>query len=507
MENIYKKAVWNLMVTHQWGLQNYQKMDTLGKQLIEEILIEPNAEDETRTYAYLPMEGIKAALQEQAELSAETFRRYREIFCSLTEDGKVSVQVIQQMAKAYMEAWFKVNQQPVWVDGKPYYCYSKIEVKRLADLATALYLESWLCQDKTNYQTPYNMYVRPYEKLGKRKLTGIEWAEQAHMKRRIKKAKTLHLAAQAVSEENRRIPSRGPFMNGTRGNLCDIVNATRVLAEKDDKLEIISMLLEKKYVLTTAEERRAKSYERIMDACLRYQKLIREADCLNTGETDDLLEKKQFVATSMMLHRIERESRFHYHARLIRRMMEETIDVSKFDCETWNIFFASQKGFEGSITADKRTLHKVDEDYSISDAPYDTIDDAVDVLNIDRYIDAVYGVNGGMTEVSRAHFASFDRAALTDMVRIMMEAFPPEDQHPWGEEEFYQAAQFYRKDYPVVAELTRVRFPSSEKENADYMLPGDLERFYQGFVQCYQNLEQAENSQLTMMREAYKEVK
>lgn len=502
MKNVYRSVVCDLMVTHRWALQNYWKMDQLGKYLIGEIMTEPVPGDPSRLRLFLPIERIMKALQLQAQLSAETFRSYRENLRALTEDGKLSVQAIQQMARAYIEAWFKVTQQPVWYFGKPYYCYSKTEVKRLADLSTALYLESWLCQDETNFQTPYNMYVRPYEKLGKRKLTGIEWPELAHMKRRIKKAKTLHRAVQVVSEENRRIPSRGPYMKGTRGNLCDIVNATRVMAEKDDKLEIFSMLLEKKYVLTTAEERRVNSYEKTMDACLRYQRLIRETDCLNTEKTGGMIEKKQFVATSILLHRIERECRFHYHARLVQRMMEGSVDVSRFDREVWNICFASQKGFDGQITADKRTLPKMGEDHSVSKAPYDPINDAVDVLDIDGYLDKVYRVNGEMTEEDRAHFASYYRAPLFDMLRILMAVFPPEKQHPWGEEEFYQAARFYRDEYPVVAELMKIRFPSSEKESGDYMLPGDLDRFYQGFVECYQNLEQAENSQLAMMRKA-----
>lgn len=507
MENIYRKVVWDLVSTHRWVLQNYWKMDQIGNYLIGEIMIEPVPGDPTRLRLFRPIKRMMEALQLQAQLSAETLRRYREGLRTLVKDGKLSVQVIQQMARAYMEAWFQATQQPVWYFGKPYYCYSKTEVKRLADLATALYLESWLCQDETNFQTPYNMYVRPYEKLGKRKLTGIEWPELAHMKRRIKKAKTLHLAAQLVSEENRRIPSGGPYMKGTRGNLCDLVNATRDLAERADKLEIVYMLLEKKYVLTTAEERRVKSYEKTMDACLRYQNLIREAECLNTGKTDDLIEKKQFVATSMMLHRIERECRFHYHARLVQRMMEGTIDMSKFDRESWNIYFASQKGFDGQITADKRTLPRMEADYSVSKALYDPIDDAVDVLDIDGYLDKVYRVNGGMTAENRAHFASYGRAALIDMVRTLMAAFPPKEQHPWGEEEFYQAAKFYREDYPVVEELLKIHFPSSEKGSADYMLPNDLDTFYSSFVECYQNLEEAENSQLAMMRKARGTVK
>ena len=507
MENKYRKAVSELMLTHRWVLRNYWKMDQIGKYLIGEIMTEPVTGDSTRLRLFLPIDRIMRALELQKELSEATFRSYQIHFSPLTENGKVSVQVIQQMARVYMEAWFKVTKPPVWFNGKPYYGYRKDEVNQLANIATALYLESWLSQDKTNYQTPYNMYVRPYEKLGKRKLTGIEWPELAHMKRRIKKVKTLHRAAQVVSERNRRIPSQSPYMNGTRGNLCNIVNAARVVTEKDDKLEIVSMLLEKKYVLTTAEERRAKRYEKTMDACLRYQSLIRETDRLNTEKAGDLIELKRFVATSMMLHRIERECRFHYHARLVQRLMEGTIDMSKFDREAWNTCFASQKGFDGQIIADKRTLPQMGEDHSVSKAPYDPINDAVDILDIDGYLDKVYRVNGEMTEADRAHFASYYRAALHDLVRILMATFPPEKQHPWGEEEFYQAARFYREDYPVVEELMKIRFPSAEKKSTDYLLSGDLDRFYKGFVGCYQNLEQAENSQLAMIRQARSELK
>lgn len=507
METVYREAVWNLMGTHRQALENNWKMDQVSKYLEGEILVMPLPGDEKWLRALFPMEGLANALVMQQKLSAETFRAYRKDLSPLLEEGKISVKVIQKMARAYMEAWFKIHHPPVWVNGKPFYGYSKIEVQRLADLATALYLESWLCQDETNFQTPYNMYVRPYEKLGKRENTGFDCLESSHMKRRIKKAKIMDRARMAVSEQTMRIPGQGPYRKGIRGNNCDLVTAARVLAEKEDKLEIISMLIEKKYVLTTAEERRVQKYNSIEDACLRYQELITEADGLNTGRTDDLLKKKQFVATSMLLHRIERECRFHYHARCIRRMMDGTIDVSKFDRETWNVFFASQKGFAGQTTADKQTLPWVNEDFSVGLPRYDPINDAGDVLNIDRYIDAVYRVNDGMSEAGRAHFALFDRAALLDMVRVLMAAFPPKDQHPWGEEEFYQAARFYREDYPVVAELVKIRFPSSKKGSADYMLPGDLYRFYRGFVECYQNLEQTENSQLAMMRKAYGAVK
>ena len=147
------------------------------------------------------------------------------------------------------------------------------------------------------------------------------------------------------------------------------------------------------------------------------------------------------------------------------------------------------------------------EDHSVSKAPYDPINDAVDILDIDGYLDKVYRVNGEMTEADRAHFASYYRAALHDLVRILMATFPPEKQHPWGEEEFYQAARFYREDYPVVEELMKIRFPSAEKKSTDYLLSGDLDRFYKGFVGCYQNLEQAENSQLAMIRQARSELK
>lgn len=482
------------------------KMRSSINALTSQIIVEDVPGEDDKKRALIPTnlyEEYSRIINERKNLLKSVHDQCRKHFDKLTDNGHLSVKSIQRIATAYLEAWTQTMLNPVWAYD---HCINQSDIQRLANLATAVYLEAWLCNDQQNQQTPYNVYRHPFEPLGRRTISSpLSGAEKQKAKRAVEKEKSYHEAAKIMAKKQQRIPTRDPYVQNSKtgGNRMDLIHAASLYARRNKQLDILSLLVESTYIMTNAEDRRNNLTDKLRKACLRYQDFILETDKLRTGKTDSSQNMVRFVASSMLLHQLERENRFHFHARIVHRLDNKSVDETKYNKAAYNILVCSQQGLNGSFVAFQSTLPKLCNDLAPSKAPNNAIDDAVDILNIDSYIDAIFGVGNSIFTEAEQEKHAFMRSLFMKLLATLHSVYPPEEQHSWTKDDFYLAAKFYREDYPVTKELLKVRFPSEDPNREDYLPPEKRDSFYLHFMKIYQNMEKDPNSALSALRQAY----
>lgn len=359
---------------------------------------------------YLPadFDSLVTIYQNNKEISRslteETRNDLNKLFCGQAFD----LWRIREVALIFLKSVKNTNMCFLQVGSKVYDWLNDDHIILLANLVTAIYLETWLIEDEGTYQTPYGFLAHPYraeDKLQKGKAARITDGENSKIQRAFKRYSThvelrkWQIANEKTSPIIERIPSR------KYGKPVDLIALAWCDAYINGGLDIIDYLFERNFVMTRAEDLRNKNDYGLSIACKNYQAYINQIDQLNTGDHAPVENNRRFVASSMMLHRIERVYGFHMQGRIAERRCQKSIDPRKYCVRNAALISGRYEDFHNSLflpswTAGKSLLDLIDILKKQSTRKEQTenkyvLEDArIEVLDIDFFINLMFCVEG-----------------------------------------------------------------------------------------------------------------
>lgn len=180
---------------------------------------------------------------------------------------------------------------------------------------------------------------------------------------------------------------------------------------------------------------------------------------------------RQYVTSCMVIRKIEQANRFALIANIAQNKDLAANDFRKdvyYSAIYWGRYPASQYRV---IKFNEKSLNgKIVEDRPL------------DVGNYEEAIKVVFGASTIKKDV-RVEQHRVLRTILTDIIHLLYELYPTEILPHWRNKEFSEAAFFYRRQYPFVAEFLQCTVPDNDKE------------FYLNCKKQFQELARVENSQ------------
>jgi hypothetical protein len=237
-------------------------------------------------------------------------------------------------------------------------------------------------------------------------------------------------------------------------------------------LDILDYLYTRAYVMTRAEDIRNKRDDGLSAACQNYQSYIAQIHQIQTHAQAPVENHRRFVASSMMLHKIERAYGFHMQGRIAERRCAKTIDPHKYSPGNANLVLGRFAGaynylFQPSWTANKNPIELIEKLHGRTgiekEDEYIFANERLDVLDNDFFINHMFCVDGEEQSHAECELHWQRRCLVYDLIVFLFTLYPPTEQHSWKEEDFSKASVFYRYYYPVTEEFLKVNFPSAQK--------------------------------------------
>lgn len=421
---------------------------------------------------------------------------------------------IRDIAQIFLRSVQNTNKCFQQVKDKVYNWLNDDHVVLLANLVTAIYLEAWLVEDKSSYQTPYGFVEHPYrveDKLQKGKGKHASDGERSEIQRAFKQYNThLELRKLQIAEE-KTSPMMERDAGKSYGHPADLITLAWCEAYINGKLDILDYLYSGKYIMTRAEDIRNKKDDGLSAACQDYQAYVEQIHQIQTHEQAPVENHRRFVASSMMLHKIERAYGFHMQGRIAERRCDKTIDPRKYSPGNAGFVLGRWAGsynylFQPSWTAKKNPIELIEKLHGRTgtekEDEYIFANERLEVLDIDFFINHMFCVDG--EEQSNAECVLYwqRRCLAYDLIVFLFTLYPPTEQHSWREEDFSKAAEFYRLCYPITEEFLKVKFPDAKKRDLVFD-----EEFYSIFRYPYAKLSSSVYGTLAKGREQFGEIK
>lgn len=433
---------------------------------------------------YLPVDfpELAAFYESNKEFMNSFFDDTRRDFIQLFQGKTLDVWMIQDVALTFLKSLRRNNVGYLNVGSETYNWIDEEAIIHLANLATAMYLEAWLAHDQKNYQTPNGFSDHPYEKedLYKRGMySSASVGKRSAIRRAFERYKTFDELQKWQANMERNPPVFTSNTDDDYKKPVDLITLAWCEAFQEGGLEILKYLFERKNMMTRAEDTRREKEIGLADACQAYQQYISKIDKIKTDKNAPVANHRRFVASSMMLHKMERAYHFHMAGRIAERIYnsDKPIDPEK---RSKNAAEAILGRFAGTVDYLFVPSWAAGEDFNTrlkkwktkfhlqkrGKRPYVYANECLDVLSVDFYIDIMYCVGGEKaSDIDRA-IHLLRRVLTQDLIFFISSLYPPSEQHTWSENDFYNAALFYREHYPVTNELLKVAFPSL-KERSD----------------------------------------
>lgn len=382
---------------------------------------------------------------------------------------------IRDVALMFLRSVKNTNKCFRQVGDKVYNWLNDDHIVLIANLVTAIYLEAWLVEDKSSYQTPYGFLAHPYraeDKLQKGKGEHISDGERSKIQRAFKQYNThLELRKWQIAEE-KTSPMMERDAGKSYGHPVDLITLAWCDAYINGGLDILDYLFSGKYIMTRAEDIRNKKDDGLSAACQNYQAYIKQIHQIKTHDQAPVENHRRFVASSMMFHKIERAYNFHMQGRIAERRCNKSIDPRMYCGQNVNLIFGRYAGaynylFQPSWIANKNPIELNKklrgENIVKEENEFFFANERIEVLDIDFYINHMFCVEEHSYAECELHW---QRRCLTrDLIVFLFTLCPPTKQPPWRKEDFSKAAEFYRCCYPITEEFLKVNFPNAQKRD------------------------------------------
>lgn len=361
---------------------------------------------------------------------------------------------------------------------------SEDDLEHIANLVCALYLENWLEHDIENYQTLYGFTAHPYkwEDTFKKELnSGTDEAQVKKMERAYETYTKFYKLAQQQARAEGRHSTYKQSKETDNGTKMDWVTLSWCDAWTNKGLDLLKYLFRMKNIMGLEADQRSHKEEGLRKACKHYQDYVQSINEIATDEKAPIEHVRKFVASSMMLHKLEFAHRFHLNAKIANQLCEGKIDYSQLNSDAWQSFYGryaatNEQLFRSYWELSKEEAVQVGFNGKGRQKPYVYSIEATDIMDGDFYIDHMFCVHSEDATALEANRAHQKRTLTADALIYLETLFPPAQQHIWSDQDFREAAKFYRNCYPVTGELKKVEFPEikqgrkrkGEKDFYDY---------------------------------------
>lgn len=333
---------------------------------------------------------------------------------------------------------------------------SKEEIKRLQNLAVAVYLKYWLQYDENAKVTIADYVQFGFSSQNEKKETithkDFSTPERSLRNHRNKKIEMLNEVKRQAQKENR------PYTIVADGIEKNYAFPFETIAYIDlstqGYLALENLAFRRKETMKSTADKKANTA--LISA---YSDLMRPIEKLDT-DYESIIKSlqfcRQYVVYCMFLHGWECANRFMLAANIAELLGENDLlmlyenDKNLGEGTKYN----KSLRFFGRYLARDYRLFKRDSGYSQEDYPFD-------ILNY------TYALNTIRNEETADNIAALDReeylrTVFVDILTILAELYPFESNRSWTDTDFVDAATFFYNDYPIVKSFLDVKFPDED---------------------------------------------
>lgn len=452
-------------------------------------------------------------------------------FADLFRGQKFDVWMIFKVTSIIIQAFQNSLYFPYVTIGSDIYCWlDEDTARRLSAYVTAIYLEKWLGGDKESYQTLNGFAECPYRKeylYTRRQGDYATEGERSAVKRAYQQyivyngMRDWQAKKEGTPSADRRVikkvlgKSKGEKTEGKNQieiKLVDLLTLSWCEAYKNGGLDILKYLFQNNTIMTRVEDIQRGREDGLAKVCHQYQNYINGIHQLDTSKGAPVENHRRFVASSMILHKMERTYCFHLVGKISERKCKSNDDMNCFSQIAAEIILARYAGTDGCLFLPKWAKEQPQSNTgdSMPDSekrktvkkPFVFVNERIDAMNFNAYIDQMFCVIGEKDTEIRNIFHQNQRFLVQDLLTLISALFPPAKQHAWTNEDFYDASVFFREVYPVTETMLTVDFPDigcgRSSENKE---------FYNHFRESFTALVADKKSPLSRGRKRYKFVK
>lgn len=384
-------------------------------------------------------ENTACADSAQTEMLKEAIHIVREDFLKTCKGESSSIEHIERLAE-YAYRTICSQMEPL---ESHYSCaFTNQDVFRLENLAVAIYLEEWLENDENARQTIYSFADRKYVLQSE-----YEWGstcEDEAATKRLRTAENVFVDMERLWERHtveEKSPCKSLLKKEKTKCAYDFISLNFMDLYAQGKLLLYRLLVLRKNIMDATSDKG--SNKNLDEAYHLYDSIFEDAKKASNRE---------YVVTSMQMRRLESTYRFHLAAKLARLKKDcrvATIPRLPNMCACWGRY---------------RSYTKFSPQQGVVNVPYD-------VLNYEEEILAAMG------DKQRAMKIFLWRDTLLDVLMLMNGIESPLEMASWSTEDFRNAAEFYRRKYPIVESYQSIDLGIPGK-NTDSCYP-DVRKFYE----------------------------
>lgn len=418
----------------------------------------------------------------------------------LTEETN-RIATIYNLAITFLRTFREVFGDSMLIDGQNANWLPNEWIKKIASSAVAVYLTGWLETDTKSFQTKHYFASHGYKTISRAKVRGYELNENEHSHSiavamdRALDVYWIHYSLNRKQHKDEGTPYFSfPKLTQSEGRKLDLITLTWCDAYINGHLEILNYLYRNQYLMSRAADKRSGVPVGLETACINYHQYILNIAKLTSFASPTVDQAKQFVAASMMLHKLEQANHFHLVGEIAGRISSGKISPQSFSDSVAEVFWKRTSCTDGLLFLPKWKQHidlsklpeKTLKQLMLEDAStvgdYHTyITGAWDEFRYDYYISNAYNNNEKEKAEKEAMLHSNRRMLSQDLLLLLFTLFPPEKQQPWTDSDFLDALVFYKTKYPIVETLRHVTFPRISAKGCE-------DRYGRDFYLCYEKI-------------------
>lgn len=437
----------------------------------------------------------------------------------LTEETN-RIATIYNLAITFLWTFREVFGDSMLIDSQNVHWLSDQWIKQIASSMVAVYLAGWLETDTQSFQTKHYFASHGYKAMSRAKVRGYELNENEYSHStavamdRALDVYWIHYSLNRKQHKDEGTPYFSfPKLTQSEGRKLDLITLTWCDAYINGHLEILNYLYRNQYLMSRAADKRSGVPVGLETACINYHQYILNIAKLTSFASPTVDQAKQFVAASMMLHKLEQANHFHLVGEIAGRISSGKISPQSFSDSVAEVFWKRtsctnsllflpkwQQHIDLSKLPEKTIKQLMTEDASTVGDYHTYLTVAWDEFLYDYYISNTYSNNEKEKAEKGAMLHSNRRMLSQDLLLLLFTIFPPEKQKPWSDSDFLDAMDFYQTKYPIVGTLQQVTFPHISTKKCDDHYGTD---FYSWYEKIYMSWNLSKAFLLKDAREEY----
>lgn len=364
------------------------------------------------------------------------------------------------------------------------------DILRLANVATATYIERWLETDRTAKKTikafsEYRYAEKPTD-IDQKVLSRENPDEATILYRAYQKYNIAFQLRQEQEREEGTKLTTTPYKTSS-GRALDIITLSWCDVWRKGSLQLWDILFFKRHFLNRKSDRDSAQNKTLCVALNSYRDLMNEIDqCYYEGNKDPA-KYVEYVAKCMLVQKIERTCHFMLTTDVTKHALDNHLKPHAFN-NCVSAAYLGRYSEMGGLFDSKNSFNKEGTRiYTISNDP-------LDVIYCENVLEIMANAYNNYQMPIEVLKETMRRRALKDLLVLLYTVFPVDKRHAWYAEDYIYAAKFYHEEYPFISEFCKKSFPYLRAEKQDER--EKAHQYYDIYHQFYLQLYNMENSQI-----------